>query len=83
MAGCGPMCRPRLFGPRFDLASLALGESSLILLQNATLVDGTGAPPRPGNLLIRDTTIAEVGPVDAPGASMAIHCRIAASLSPI
>lgn len=40
-----------------------------LLIRNATLLDGTGAPPRPGvSILVRDGRIAEIGPaVEAPG----------------
>lgn len=35
-----------------------------LLIRGGTLVDGTGAPPRAGDLLVRDGLIAHVGPVD-------------------
>ena len=40
-----------------------------LLIQNARIVDGTGAPAFSGNVLVRGKRIAAVGPgVGAPGA---------------
>ena len=40
-----------------------------LILRDALIVDGTGAPPRPGDLAIRGDRIAAVGPgIDAPAA---------------
>jgi dihydroorotase/N-acyl-D-amino-acid deacylase len=36
-----------------------------ILLDNGTIVDGTGAPPRPGSVLVRDGKVAQIGPMGA------------------
>jgi dihydroorotase/N-acyl-D-amino-acid deacylase len=46
-----------------------------ILFEGGTLIDGTGAPPRLGNLLISAETIAEVGSFEAPGDARVIHCK--------
>ncbi|TPE65057.1 amidohydrolase family protein [Sandaracinobacter neustonicus] len=37
-----------------------------ILIRNATLVDGTGAPPRRADVAVKDGLIAEVGEIDKP-----------------
>jgi N-acyl-D-aspartate/D-glutamate deacylase len=42
---------------------------------NATLVDGTGAPGRPGSVAVRDDTIVAVGEVPADGAGRVIDGR--------
>ena len=42
----------------------------MILLRHATLVDGTLAPPRLGDLLIADGIIAALGAVEAPEAQV-------------
>ena len=39
-----------------------------ILIRNATLVDGSGAPPRQADIGVKDGLIAEVGAIDAPAA---------------
>ena len=46
-----------------------------ILFDGGTLIDGSGAPPRPGNLLISGETIAEVGSFEAPPDAPVIHCK--------
>ena len=38
-----------------------------IVIRNATLVDGTGAPRRTADIGVKDGVIAEVGRVDTPG----------------
>jgi len=43
-------------------------------LKNATLVDGTGAPPVPGDLLIEEDRIAAVGRFDPPGDALVLDC---------
>jgi imidazolonepropionase-like amidohydrolase len=37
------------------------GMSSSYLFENGTIVDGTGAPPRPGAVLVENDTIAAIG----------------------
>jgi N-acyl-D-aspartate/D-glutamate deacylase len=44
------------------IAALALGRSTVIA--NATLLDGTGAPPRPASVRIAGDRIAEVGRIE-------------------
>jgi N-acyl-D-aspartate/D-glutamate deacylase len=39
-----------------------------IIIRNATLVDGTGAPARPADIGVKDGLIAEVGRIDKPAA---------------
>lgn len=39
-----------------------------ILIRNATLVDGTGAPARTADIAVKDGLIAEVGAVSGPAA---------------
>ena len=46
-----------------------------ILFKGGTLIDGTGAPPRRGDLLISGETIAEVGFFEAPAEARVIHCE--------
>jgi len=46
-----------------------------ILYKGGTLIDGTGAPPRRGDLLISGETIAEVGSFEAPADARVIHCK--------
>lgn len=43
-----------------------MGEPVDLLIRGGTLVDGTGAPGRPGNLAIRDGRIAALGSLEAP-----------------
>jgi N-acyl-D-amino-acid deacylase len=45
-----------------------------ILLKGGTLVDGTGAPPRCGDLLISGQTIAELDSFEAPADARVIDC---------
>ena len=45
-----------------------------ILFRGGTLIDGTGAPPRSGNLLVSGNTIAELDSFEAPDARV-IDCR--------
>ncbi|HEY8997316.1 MAG TPA: amidohydrolase family protein, partial [Edaphobacter sp.] len=40
---------------------LHIPDARLLLLSNATLIDGTGAPSQEGDLLIRDGRIVEIG----------------------
>src|SRR5579864_1527431 len=46
-----------------------------VLLRGGTLVDGTGAPPRRGDLLISGETIAELDSFEAPAEARVIDCR--------
>jgi N-acyl-D-amino-acid deacylase len=46
-----------------------------ILLRDGTLVDGTGVPPRCGNLLISGEVIAELDSFEAPTDARVIDCR--------
>ncbi len=46
-----------------------------ILFEGGTVIDGTGAPPRSGNLLISGETIAEVGSFEAPAHARVIRCK--------
>ncbi|HEY2931867.1 MAG TPA: D-aminoacylase [Acidobacteriota bacterium] len=46
-----------------------------ILLRGGCLIDGTGAPPSPGDLLVIGDRIAEVGLFDAPADAAVIDCR--------
>src|ERR1700682_3895019 len=46
-----------------------------ILLRGGALVDGTGAPPRCGDLLISGETIAELDSFEAPDDAQVIDCR--------
>ncbi len=50
-------------------------ETKLLLLANATLIDGTGAPPHHGNLLIRDGRIAAMGIFEAPADVFRVDLR--------
>jgi dihydroorotase/N-acyl-D-amino-acid deacylase len=45
-----------------------------VLLRGGTLVDGTGAPPRRGDLLISGETIAELDSFEAPAEACVIDC---------
>ncbi len=46
-----------------------------ILLDNGTIVDGTGNPARPGSILVREGKVVEIGPADARWpASQTIDC---------
>jgi N-acyl-D-amino-acid deacylase len=47
----------------------------ILLLKNGTLVDGSGSPPRFGDVLMADDTIVEVGCFDAPADACVIDCR--------
>ena len=49
-------------------------SSDSLLLKGGTLIDGTGTPGRPGNLLITGERITEVGQFDAPSAARTIDC---------
>ena len=59
-----------LMASTFFVLADAHGDS--LLIQNARLIDGTGAPPRPGMaILLRGGYIAGIGPdVTAPDASV-------------
>lgn len=46
-----------------------------LLLKGGTLIDGTGAPPSRGDVLILDDTIAEVGSFELPADARVIDCR--------
>lgn len=46
-----------------------------VLLRGGTLVDGTAAPPRRGDLLISGETIAELDSFEAPAEASVIDCR--------
>ena len=46
-----------------------------VLLKTGTLVDGTGAPPRCGDLLISGETITELDSFEAPADARVIDCR--------
>ena len=46
-----------------------------ILFKGGTLVDGSGAPPRPGDLLVSGETIAELDSFEAPLDARVIDCR--------
>ncbi|MBS1854521.1 MAG: amidohydrolase family protein [Acidobacteria bacterium] len=45
-----------------------------LLLKNALIVDGTGAPPFHGGVLVEDGRIAQVGAVDAPADVPSVDC---------
>lgn len=45
-----------------------------ILFSGGTIVDGTGMPPRYGDLLISDATIAEAGSFETPADARVVHC---------
>ncbi len=45
-----------------------------VLLRGGTLIDGTGAPPKSGDLLIAAEMIEEVGTFDPPGDARVIDC---------
>ena len=49
-------------------------QATLTLLRNGTLIDGTGAPPAPGHVLLSGERIAEVGPCRAPADAQQIDC---------
>jgi imidazolonepropionase-like amidohydrolase len=58
LAGCGPRREP---GP-----AASAGGGPVTAFLNATIIDGTGAPPTPGAvLLVRDGQIERVGPAEA------------------
>jgi N-acyl-D-aspartate/D-glutamate deacylase len=46
-----------------------------IVLKGGTVIDGTGAPPRPSEVLISGPTIEVVGIVEAPVGARVIDCR--------
>jgi N-acyl-D-amino-acid deacylase len=46
-----------------------------ILFRGGTLIDGTGAPPRSGELLVSGDTIAELGVFEPPADARVIDCR--------
>ena len=46
-----------------------------ILLKGGTLIDGTGAPPRPGDLLLAGQSIAEAGSFAPPADACVIDCQ--------
>jgi N-acyl-D-amino-acid deacylase len=48
---------------------------STIVLQGGTVIDGTGAPPRPSDVLISGSTIEMVGTVKTPDDARVIDCR--------
>ena len=48
---------------------------STIVLKGGTVIDGTGSPPRPSDVLISGPTIEMVGLVDAPVDARVIDCR--------
>jgi N-acyl-D-amino-acid deacylase len=43
-----------------------------LLIDNATVIDGTGAPGRRASVAVRDDTIAEVGDVSPEGAGRVV-----------
>ena len=45
-----------------------------ILFSGGTIVDGTGMPPRHGDLLISGATIAETGSFETPADARVVHC---------
>lgn len=47
---------------------------SVMLLRRATIIDGTGSPPRTGDILIENKTIAAVGTVEAPADVQTVDC---------
>ncbi|HWQ52454.1 MAG TPA: amidohydrolase family protein [Bryobacteraceae bacterium] len=47
----------------------------MIVLRNGTIYDGTGAPGRPGNVLLDGEKIADVGAFEPPADAQAIDCR--------
>jgi N-acyl-D-amino-acid deacylase len=49
-------------------------QAKLTLLRNGTLIDGTGAPPARGGILLSGERIAEVGPCQAPADAQQIDC---------
>ncbi|HLR46992.1 MAG TPA: hypothetical protein VK092_07515, partial [Deinococcales bacterium] len=49
-----------------ERAGSAGGHTGRLLIRNATIIDGTGAPPVQGDLLIRDGRIEDIGQL--PGA---------------
>jgi N-acyl-D-aspartate/D-glutamate deacylase len=46
-----------------------------VLFRGGTLIDGSGAPPRSGDLLISGETIAELDSLEAPADARVIDCR--------
>ncbi len=46
-----------------------------LLLTNGTILDGSGTPPRPGNVLIHGDSIEAVGHFDPPGEAVVVNCR--------
>jgi dihydroorotase/N-acyl-D-amino-acid deacylase len=48
--------------------------SPMLLLKNGTLIDGTGSPARPGDVLISGERIAEVGTIGPPAECSVIDC---------
>jgi N-acyl-D-aspartate/D-glutamate deacylase len=48
---------------------------STIVLKGGTVIDGTGSPPRPSDVLISGPTIEMVGLLDAPVDARVIDCR--------
>src|SRR4029077_18979964 len=49
-------------------------RSSMLLLKNGALIDGTGSPERSGDVLISGERIAEVGTINPPAACRVIDC---------
>jgi N-acyl-D-amino-acid deacylase len=45
-----------------------------LFLSNGTLIEGSGAAPRPGSVLIDDKRIAQLGCLDPPGGARIIDC---------
>ena len=64
LPACAPTDRGTGEGETGDQAVFATGPYDL-LVQGGTVVDGTGAPALPADVLVRDGRIAWVGPVDA------------------
>ncbi len=48
--------------------------ANLLVLQNGSLLDGSGAAARPGSVLIKDDRIAEVGGFEAPSGARVLDC---------
>ncbi len=46
----------------------------MIFFQNATLVDGSGAPPSSGSVLVRDASIESVGSTTPPADAEVVDC---------